>query len=57
VSGADEYGTATEMRALVEGCTPRQLCDKYFAVHRQVYDWFELDFDRFGRTATQHQTE
>lgn len=27
--GTDEYGTATETKALEEGLTPRQICDKY----------------------------
>ena len=26
--GTDEYGTATETKALEEGITPRQICDK-----------------------------
>jgi Methionyl-tRNA synthetase len=57
VSGTDEYGTATETKALEEGLTPRQICDKYFAIHREVYEWFEIDFDYFGRTSTPQQTE
>lgn len=27
--GTDEYGTATETKAMEEGLTPRQICDKY----------------------------
>lgn len=56
VSGTDEYGTATETKALEEGTTPRELCDKYHVLHRQVYDWFEIGFDYFGRTTTETQT-
>ncbi|KAI9789671.1 MAG: putative methionine--tRNA ligase, cytoplasmic protein rar1 [Peltula sp. TS41687] len=56
ICGTDEYGTATETKALEEGITPQQLCDKYHAQHRDVYDWFELAFDYFGRTTTQQQT-
>lgn len=26
--GTDEYGTATETKALEENCTPKQICDK-----------------------------
>ena len=37
--------------------TPRSLCDKYAAVHQEIYDWFELGFDVFGRTSTPQQTE
>lgn len=55
--GTDEYGTATENKALEEGLTPREICDKYFAVHTAIYKWFQIDFDYFGRTTTQQQTE
>jgi methionyl-tRNA synthetase len=55
--GTDEYGTSSETKALVENCTPQELCDKYHAVHAQVYDWFNISFDVFGRTTTELQTE
>ena len=57
VCGTDEYGTATETRALQEGVTPRELCDRYHAVHTGIYKWFEIDFDHFGRTSRPVQTE
>lgn len=57
VCGTDEYGTATETKAQQEGLTPRQICDRYHALHRSVYEWFDIDFDIFGRTSTPHQTE
>lgn len=57
VCGTDEYGTATETKALEEGVTPRELCDKYNAIHTEIYEWFEINFDIFGRTSTQQQTE
>jgi hypothetical protein len=57
ISGTDEYGTATEIKALKETLTPRQLCDKYNAIHVDVYNWFECAFDYFGRTSTDQQTE
>lgn len=52
----DEYGTATETKALEEGLTPQDLCAKYHKIHREIYDWFRLDFDIFGRTPTTHHT-
>lgn len=55
--GTDEYGTATETRALEEGVTPKELCDRYYAVHRDIYSWFNISFDRFGRTSTKAQTD
>ncbi|KAL1866303.1 hypothetical protein VTK73DRAFT_4761 [Phialemonium thermophilum] len=56
VGGTDEYGTTTEAKALSEGCTPQQLCDKYRAIHEEIYKWFNLSFDIFGRTTTELQT-
>ncbi|KAI7031674.1 putative methionine--tRNA ligase, partial [Hortaea werneckii] len=40
-----------------EKVTPEQLCDKYNRIHKEVYDWFEIEFDQFGRTPTQEQTD
>ncbi|XP_020426000.1 probable methionine--tRNA ligase isoform X1 [Prunus persica] len=57
ICGTDEYGTATETKAREENCTPQQICDKYYAIHKEVYDWFDICFDEFGRTSTPQQTE
>ncbi|XP_065221713.1 methionine--tRNA ligase, cytoplasmic isoform X2 [Planococcus citri] len=56
IAGTDEYGTATETKALEEKLTPRQICDKYFEIHKETYTWFNIDFDYFGRTTTDLQT-
>lgn len=57
VCGTDEYGTATETKAIEEKCTPKELCDKYFKLHSEVYEWFDIGFDIFGRTPTSQQTD
>lgn len=57
ICGTDEYGTATETKALEEKLTCQQICDKYHALHKGVYEWFGIDFDMFGRTTTPKQTE
>ncbi len=57
ICGTDEYGTATETRAAAEGVTPRELCDRFHLVHKEIYDWFNINFDYFGRTSTPKQTE
>ena len=57
VCGTDEYGTATETRALEEGISPKELCDRYFVVHDDIYRWFGINFDHFGRTSRPKQTE
>lgn len=57
ICGTDEYGTATETRAALENKSPRELCDYYHRIHAEVYDWFNIAFDYFGRTSTLQQTE
>jgi len=57
ICGTDEYGTATETRAAEEGIPPRKLCDHYHAQHDGIYRWFQISFDKFGRTSTPIQTE
>ena len=53
ICGTDEYGTATETRAQADHMTPREICNKFHAIHRAVYDWFDIHFDYFGRTSTE----
>ncbi|RAL09290.1 methionine--tRNA ligase MES1 [Aspergillus homomorphus CBS 101889] len=57
ICGTDEYGTATETKALEEKVTPEELCAKYNKIHQEVYEWFEIGFDHFGRTPTKQHTE
>jgi methionyl-tRNA synthetase len=57
ICGTDEYGTATETKAAEEGVNPRELCDRYFTMHNDIYRWFHIAFDRFGRTSTPIHTE
>jgi len=57
ICGTDEYGTATETKALEEGVSPRELCDRFFAIHRDIYAWFGIAFDKFGRTSAPEHTE
>lgn len=57
ICGTDEYGTATETKAIEEKLSPYELCTKYHHIHKEVYDWFQIGFDHFGRTSTPEQTE
>jgi methionyl-tRNA synthetase len=57
ICGTDEYGTATETKALEEGISPRELCDRYHTIHRDIYAWFNIAFDHFGRTSVPVHTE
>ncbi len=57
ICGTDEHGTATETKALEEGLTPQQICDKYYRIHKDIYGWFGCSFDAFGRTSTGTHTD
>ncbi|MBI2565800.1 MAG: methionine--tRNA ligase [Candidatus Schekmanbacteria bacterium] len=57
ICGTDEYGTATENRAREEGVSPKEICDKYHAIHKAIYEAFAISFDVFGRTSAPKQTE
>lgn len=56
VGGTDEYGTATETKALEEGLSCPDLCAKYYKLHAAIYDWFGVQTDIFGRSSTPRQT-
>lgn len=57
ICATDEYGTATENKAREEGMTPKQICDKFHVLHKQVYEAFNISFDYFGRTSDPVHTE
>ena len=57
ILGTDEHGTTAETKALEEGITPRQLCDKYYAIHTEIYKWFNCEFDCYGRTSSKDNAE
>lgn len=57
ICGTDEYGTATEVAADKEGITPAELCRSNSEKHKEVYDWFQMEFDRFGRTSCERHKE
>ncbi|KAK8858723.1 methionine-tRNA ligase [Kwoniella newhampshirensis] len=57
ICGTDEYGTATETKALEEGVTPMELCTKFHKLHTEIYEWFEIGFDKWGRTSTEEHTK
>ena len=52
VLGTDEYGTTAETKAMEEGVSVRELVDKYFKIHKQIYDWFQTSYDCLGRSTS-----
>ncbi len=57
ICGTDEYGTTTEYKADEEGVSPQEICQKYYQLHLETYQWFDISFDIFGRTSTEQQTQ
>jgi len=57
ICGTDEYGTATETKAKELDATPREICDRYHQIHKEIYEWFNISFDVFGRTSTPNPKE
>lgn len=50
ISGTDELGTATETMAVLNKVEPKEICDKFFPLQRDVCKWFNISLDHFGRT-------
>lgn len=50
ICGTDEHGTPITVAAMKEGLKPKELCDKYFKIIKDVYAKMDMAFDNFGRT-------
>ena len=57
VLGTDEYGTTAENKAREEGITVQKLVDKYFVIHKDIYDWFQTSYDCLGRTTSKENKQ
>lgn len=57
VLGTDEHGTTTEIKAIEEGVSPKEITDKYFKIHKKIYDFFLCEPDCFGRTSSKENHE
>ena len=44
-------------KALESKTTPQEICDKYHQIHKEVYRFFNISFDYFGRTSTPEHTQ
>ena len=57
VLGTDEYGTTTVAKAMEEKVTPRELADKYFKIHKKIYDGFLTSYDCLGRSTSKENAD
>ena len=51
IGGTDEHGTASEIAAQKNNLTPKELCDFFYQIHKEIYEWFEISYDNFSRTS------
>ncbi|NOZ76423.1 MAG: methionine--tRNA ligase [Euryarchaeota archaeon] len=51
IGGSDEHGTPIEVSAEKLGVDPQTLCDQYYRVHKEIYDWLLISYDNFSRTS------
>ena len=58
IGGSDEHGTPIEVAARKLGVSPKELTDKYYRVHKEIYDWLDISYDNFSRTSREihHRT-
>ncbi|MFH0972044.1 MAG: methionine--tRNA ligase [Candidatus Micrarchaeota archaeon] len=51
IGGTDEHGSPSEIAAEKANIPVEELCETFYKIHRQIYDWFELSYDNFSRTS------
>ena len=51
VGGTDEHGTASEIAAQKFNVDCKKLCDFFYKIHKEIYDWFNISYDNFSRTS------
>ncbi len=57
VGGTDQHGTPSEVGAAKEGMAVEAYCQKYHALHDQMYAGFDIAFDCFGGTNSEANKE
>ncbi|OGG48799.1 MAG: methionine--tRNA ligase [Candidatus Handelsmanbacteria bacterium RIFCSPLOWO2_12_FULL_64_10] len=57
VSGSDDHGTPTTVRAEQEGRTPQEVTDQYNAEFKESWKQLGIQFDIFTRTGTDNHRE
>jgi methionyl-tRNA synthetase len=51
IGGSDEHGTPIEVAAHRLGISPKELCDRYYEIHKEIYEWLGISYDNFSRTS------
>ena len=51
VCGTDENASSIVIEAMKQGITPKELCDKYYPIQKEVFEKLGISFDIFSRTS------
>ena len=54
ISGSDDYGTTSMLKAIEENCSPYELCNKYRQKQIAANKWFNISFDHYGQTSCEN---
>jgi methionyl-tRNA synthetase len=53
VCGSDEHGAAITLRAKKDGCTPREIVDRYHKEMQGAFEGLDISFDHYSRTSSE----
>lgn len=53
VCGTDENAASIILEAMRQGLTPKELCDRYYPLQKEVFEKLGIKFDVFSRTSKQ----
>lgn len=51
VCGTDENAASVILEAMRQGLTPKELCDKYYPLQKEVFEKLAISFDIYSRTS------
>ena len=57
LTGTDEHGQKIEEKAKAKGVTPQQYVDEIVAIFKKLWDYMNIDYDRYIRTTDDYHVE
>ncbi len=57
LTGTDEHGLKIEQKAAEKGITPKQYVDEIVAIFKKLWEYMNIDYDRYIRTTDDYHVE
>lgn len=57
LTGTDEHGQKIELKAAEKGVTPKQYVDEIVAIFKKLWEYMNIDYDRYIRTTDDYHVE